>query len=218
MKRNHFLQVIILLFSILISFGAIATQPKKEDPKTWVNAKGRLLIDTFSEKDLAKKYEKLDELFINYVDLDYIAQFVVGKYWRTMDQEQKDVYIPLFKRYALSVYKSFPLNFENKLSFDITSVLPSEKYTDVTTSIDIGGSGENNQPQIFIVIFRLVDTDDGYKIIDIKLAESSLILSYRNRFYEMIAGNDGDIGWFLEDLENVTISTEKTNQMKLNDQ
>ena len=70
------------------------------------------------------------------------------------------------------------------------------------TNVDIGEMAENGQPQIFMVTFRIREKNNTWQIIDLKLAESSLLLSYRNRFYEMINAVDGEIDWFLEDLAN----------------
>lgn len=49
------------------------------------------------------------------MDLDYISRFVVGKYWRQMSAEQQKKYQELFTRYALNVYKGFPLSFDDNL-------------------------------------------------------------------------------------------------------
>ena len=46
-------------------------------------------------------------------------------------------------------------------------------------------------------------------LTDIKIGESSLILSYRNKFYQMIKSADEDMEWFLEDFELTTVSAEK---------
>lgn len=46
-------------------------------------------------------------------------------------------------------------------------------------------------------------------ITDIKVAESSLILSYRGRFYQMIADADEEMEWFLEDFELLADSGKK---------
>ena len=61
-------------------------------------------------------------------------------------------------------------------------------------------------------------TGGKLRIIDLKIGESSLILSYRGRFYEMIAQDDEDLGWFMEDLQMITESTEKQNQLKVDEQ
>lgn len=216
MKSKQFLQLIIVCFS-LMSFSAHAAAPQPQQAISWSEDKGNLLLATFQEKDLAQKYKNLDELFIKYVDLDYIGKFVIGKHWREMDKTQQQEYLSLFKRYALAVYKSFPLTFQYPITFSINNAEASSTYTEVFATIDLGGNFQDkeNQPQKVNVIFRLVENQDGIKIIDLTLAESSLILSYRNRFYQMVAEADGDMSWFLEDFATIVNSTEKTNQQKL---
>lgn len=216
MKSKKFLQLIIFCLLVSMSFVLPAEAMTKEEAVRWAEDKGNLLLDTFQEKDLAVKYQKLDELFLRYVDLDYIGKFVVGKYWRQMDENQRQRYQDLFKRYALSTYKSFPLTFDTPITFDITNAVVTPNYTDVYAFIDLGITDENGAPKRFNVMFRLTEkAGEEPRLIDIKLAESSLILSYRNRFYEMIAASDEDIEWFLDDLTTTTESTERTNQMAL---
>lgn len=216
MKSKQILQLIIVCFGLIGAISALAAGPSANVAKDWAQEKGNLLLNTFQVTDLSVKYKNLDELFLKYVDLPYISKFVIGKHWREMTPEQQTLYQDLFKRYALSVYKSFPLAFEKPITFSINNAEVGKDYTDVWALIDLGGNLQNTETaQKINVMFRLVGKGNNIKIIDIKLAESSLILSYRNRFYQMVAGVDGDMEWFLEDLENSVISTEKTNQMKL---
>lgn len=218
MKSKQILQLIILCFGLFIAAVAHAAGPSAATARRWAEDKGNLLLNTFQVKDLAVKYQNLDRLFLNHVDLPYISKFVIGKHWREMTPEQQSRYQELFKRYALSVYKSFPLSFEKPITFTITNAEVNKDFTDVWAYIDLGGNFQDSQTQQQInVMFRLIGNGKNIKIIDIKLAESSLILSYRNRFYQMVAGVDGDMEWFLEDLENTVISTEKSNQLKLQD-
>lgn len=147
--------------------------------------------------------------------MDYIGKFVVGKYWRQMSAEQQARYQKIFKRYAISVYKGFPLSFEQRISFAVTGAKSGDAYVDVTAAVDVGGKNEQEKPQVFLVTFRLAEKNSELRIIDLKLAESSLILSYRTRFYELFAADDGDVEWFLEDLENMTSSAEKANNLRL---
>ena len=48
--------------------------------------------------------------------------------------------------------------------------------------------------------------------IDIKVGENSLILTYRQRFQEMIKEADEDINWFMEDFELVANSVQKQSE------
>lgn len=216
MKSKKFLQLIIVCFGLFGFSLAQAAGPTAAAARQWAENKGNLLIETFQVKDLGEKYKLLDELFLEHVDLPYISKFVIGKHWREMTPEQQQRYQELFKRYALGVYKGFPLTFDKPITFSINNAQPGKDYTDVWASIDLGGNWQNDgQSQKVNVMFRLTGQGSKIKLIDLKLAESSLILSYRNRFYQMVADTDGDMEWFLEDLENSVISTEKTNQMKL---
>lgn len=215
MKRNHFLQLIIFCFFAFYSAVAAAVPVDKVVAGKWAEEKGALLLKTFEEENVAEKYRKLDELFIKHVDLDYIGQFVAGKYWKRMSPVQQDKYQKLFKRYALGVYKGFPLSFKNKIAFKVNNVVSDSNFTDVWTSIDIGAAEPGSAPTLINVAFRLHQKGGQPQIVDITLAESSLILSYRARFYKMIMDSDEDLEWFLEDLETSAVSTEKNNLFRL---
>ena len=218
MKSNLFLRVIIGVFCIFLSYGAQAQYVEETQAKQWVNDKGRELLQTFGETNIVKKYAALDSMMIDCIDFNYISKFVMGRYWRQMTPEQQNNYQSLFQRYALSLYKGFPLDFDsNAINFDIVKIIADEKKTTVRTKINIANAvPENNSPisDIFVE-FILHKNNNKIQIIDLKLGESSLILSYRSRFYEMITQNDDDIEWFLEDLSDITEAAERTNQEKL---
>ena len=201
MKRNHFLQLIIFCFYLFASFKVWAN-PDSQSAIMWVNATGRELLETFNEKDMSKKHQKLDEMFLKHVDLNYISKFVVGKYWRQMNKEQQAKYQNLFQRYCMNIYKGFPLDFKNKINFKVNNADCQSDYCEISTLVDIGIKNNQEQEQVFVVGFRVHKQDNSWKIIDLKLAESSLLLSYRNRFYDMISAVDGEIDLVLEDLEN----------------
>lgn len=216
MKSNFFLQLIIFAFLLFSPVEVRAEKMTPSEAESWTQDKGEKLLQAFSESDIAKRNLQLDEMLLNYVDLDYIARFVMGKYWRQMTPEQKGVYLPLFQRYALSVYKSFPLNFDSeKIHYQILRARVERDYTDVSAKVQLDSKDIPDELQDILVEFRLHKQQGQIRIIDLKLGESSLILSYRGRFYQMLAQNDGDIDWFLEDLETVTGSTELQNRQKL---
>ncbi|MDD4557011.1 MAG: ABC transporter substrate-binding protein [Alphaproteobacteria bacterium] len=220
MRVKFFLRLII--FSLLFSGVAWATtkQISKIEAEAWANDKGLVLLETLSEPSLEIKYEKIDTLVKNYVDLDYLAKFVMGKHWREMSEAQKVEYVALFKRYSLALYKTFPLSFsKNEVTFSVTKAQVEKTYTNVYVNVELlrGLTGNSAQKQNFLVEFRLHRKDNKIMIVDLKVAETSFILAYRSRFAEMIARNDGDIAWFLEDLSDMTKSIEITNEKTLNE-
>ncbi len=215
MKSKIFLRLIILSFAVFGAFGVCAAGLTRQEASSWAEEKGNLLLDAFAGNDLAVKYARLDELFLNYVDLDYVGKFVVGKYWKTMTPGQKTEYLELFRRYALGLYKTFPLSFNHRIGFQIIRTVVKGNDADVTAQIRFQGMSEQDPLQNLLLEFKLRKTADGIKILDLKLAESSLILSYRSRFYAMIAEDDGDMTWFLEDFRTSVESIERTNQLRL---
>lgn len=207
MKSNYFLQLIIFCVLLLLAAPVQAANLSEKEAQEFAETRGRELLKTFSEKDASIKHKKLDEIFINYIDLEYISKFVVGKYWRQMTPEQQVKYQDLFKRYSMSIYKGFPLSFDNGLDFVISGTVREGEYVLVHTNIDYNsGDGQNSQ---FLLEFRMHKKNGKIMLTDIKVAESSLILSYRNRFYQMIKESDEEMEWFLEDFELLTTSSEQ---------
>ena len=218
MKSNLFLRVIIGVFCVFLSFKTQASPIFENQAEQWVNDKGKQLLQTFGESDVTRKYALLDAMMVDCIDFNYISKFVMGRYWRQMNPDQQQNYQTLFKRYALSLYKGFPLDFDSStIDFEITKVIPTDKSTTVRAKINLqkNQSAEQQPLSDIFVDFVLHRNNEKIQIIDLKLGESSLILSYRSRFYEMIAKNDDDVTWFLEDLADITEAAERTNQEKL---
>lgn len=217
MKIKYFLQLIILFLFVFFAHSAKCDNFEASEAEVWANGKGEEILEILADKDLNRKYLKLDEILYNDIDLDHAARYVVGRYWRTMTEEQKEKYVPLFKRYTAALYKAFPLDIKTgSIGFKIEKILPDKDFFDVFCSIKLSSS--NNQTDStgrINVIFSLTKKDSKIMVRDLKIAESSLLATYRERFYKMIhQDSDDEIDWFLEDLENLTQDKEAENQLK----
>jgi phospholipid transport system substrate-binding protein len=206
MKSNIFFKVIIFCCIFLNHANCYATSPTKDEAISFANSKGKELLMSFQEPNIKLRYEKLDNLFLQHLDVDYISKFVVGKYWKIMDHQQREKYQELFKRYGLSYYKTLPLDFANNLTYEIINAEVEKDYTNVASVIHVNLNAEN--PQNVALVFKLRKANNVIKVVDVKVAESSMLLAYRSKFYEMIAKNEEEIDWFLEDLEDITSSYE----------
>lgn len=206
------LTVVFMFISINISK---ASSVQEDEAKSWVNHTGRKLIDALSSSDIEEKYQTLDTMFNEDIDTDYMARFVIGKYWRTMNKSEQETYTDLFQRYARSIYKSQPLDFDTKgLDFEILHVTQNQKFTDVTCLVTLPEKFATETVKSVNVKFKLSQTNNKIKIVDLTLAEVSLLNTYRNRFYTMINQLDEEISWFLEDFNDMVISSEKTAEEK----
>ena len=157
----------------------------------------------------------LENIFNEDIDTNYMARFVIGKYWRLMNDEQQERYLSLFDRYAISLYKNYPLDFDTTgLDFNVVSVNQNQKFTDVTCSITLPEQFATETMKNINVKFKLSQENNKTKIVDLILGQSSLLQTYRNRFYNNIKELDEEMEWFLEDFHDMVISSEKTAQEK----
>ena len=208
MKSNIFLQVIISCLVWLAIIPARAETLSATEAIDFAATKGEELLMTFQEPDLTKRYQKLDQMFLTYIDIDYVSRFVVGKYWPQMSDEQKQRYRDIFIKYGLSYYKTLPLDYAKNLTYEIKGAEEDNKFVNVATNVHVTLSEQEGQD--VTLIFRLHKVGGMVKAVDVKVAESSLLLAYRSKFYEMIAQSDNEIEWFLEDLGDLATSMEKS--------
>ena len=218
MKIKSFLQLIILFFFALGIYAAAALTPPQAEQ--WAQNKGQEILQILSNKNNTDKYEKLDQILNEDIDLDFAARFVLGKYWRQMTDAQKEQYVPLFKRYVSALYKSVPLNIDSDdIHFTIDKVVETPKGMEVFCTILIKKIEQTVDQQSkggIKVLFTLVENNAHIQVRDLKVEESSLLISYRDRFYKMIhQDNDDELEWFLEDFEALVQDTEQKNEEKL---
>lgn len=215
MKSNIFLHFITCCIIFLSSVNVCAKPVNSDEAIKFAETKGKELLEVFQEENLVKRYQILDEMILEYVDIEYISKFLVGKYWRTMTPQQKKSYEKIFVRYGLAFYKTLPLEYAKNIVYSIVGANIEGEYTNVLANVEFG-LGEETQK--ITVSFRLHDVSDKIKIVDVKVAESSLLLSYRSKFYEMIAQVDDEIDWFLEDLTDITLTMEQNLKQKASSQ
>ena len=181
------------------------------DARDWTNSKGKELLQTLAEPDLIVKYSKLDKMMTEYVNLDYVAKFVIGKYGKIMTPEQKERYRGLFQRYVLSLYKQFNLNIEEgSIKFSIDSVTEHPRFTTVQCTVDPGDVLKNIKIEKIPVKFKLIrGVSDTIQAVDLEISEVSMVIEYRKRFYQMFKEEEEDINWFLDRFDEKVRANEK---------
>lgn len=211
-----FLSVLTALLTL--SAAAEATVVPETQARAWVNQTGQRLIRTLASDNLETKYAALDQMFEENVDIPYMARFVLGKYAKELTDEQKETYLQLFRRYTVSLYKTYPLDFDTEgLDFSILSVQDVGKYTKVTCRVMLPKAYTTENIKSITLEFQLTQ-NEVIQITDLKIGESSLLLTYRNRFMKMIKDVDDDMEWFLEDLSDQVFANEKANELRLEEQ
>lgn len=196
-------------FSLFLSFSAKAegVAVPSSEARLWANSKGQELIQTLSLVDPIEKYAKLDKMMTEDVNLDYISKFVIGKYARLMNAEQKERYSKLFHRYVLSLYRQTNLSFDaSKIQFSINNVTEYDKFTTVSCLVDAGKLLEGVkgvEVQKLPVKFKLIrGRNNRIQAVDVEISEVSMVIEYRKRFYQMIKEDGENINWFLDKFDD----------------
>ncbi len=203
----------ILLFILLVFSGIANAQNisiNRQDASDWANNKGQELINILGMNNIVEKHSKLDKMMLEDVNLDYISKFVMGKYFRQMNVEQKKEYTSLFKRYVLSLYKQINLKFNtDNVDFTIDNITEYERYTTVACSVDVGNLTEGLDIEKIPVKFKLIRNNrDKIQAVDVEISNVSMVIEYRKRFYQMIVDEGEDIDWFLEKFYDKIIANE----------
>ena len=201
-----------LIFGLFLCFSAVKCESavSADEARAFLNDTGQKLIETLSLSDREEKYEALDELFETKVDLDYASKFVLGQYYKKLNKTQKSHYQALFGRYLKSLYKSYPLDFETEgTGFEIKSVQVAEKYTNALAVVNVPPQFQTENFQTVLLEFKLTQKNGKIFLVDFKIGETSMLLTLRGRFLQMIKDDEEEMDWFLEDFEDLVLSNER---------
>jgi phospholipid transport system substrate-binding protein len=136
---------------------------------------------------LADREAKIRDLLRKNFDLETIGRFVLSKYWRTATPDQQSDYQALFSEFVLRTYARRLGGYANE-QFKITSAKPlGSRDALVLTEIS-----QQAGPPI-TAGWRVRDTNNSYKIIDVMVEGVSMAATQRSEF-ETVVRNQGLVG------------------------
>jgi ABC-type transporter MlaC component len=151
------------------------------------------------------------------VNVEYVGKFVVGKYAKKMTSVQQKQYTYLFHRYILSLYKQVNLNFDvSKVNYSVDEIIEHPRFTTVLCRIDAKKIIKGAEVKNFPVKFKLIrGSNNQIQAVDVEIANVSMVIEYRKRFYTMIKENNENMDWFLEKLKDRVVANEQNAARKL---
>ncbi len=187
MLRKLFnLRVLVICFALLMSAPVHADVKGAQE---FVEKLGDTTIETAKSTDLSveDKEKKLIDLFENAVDTGWIAKFVLGQYWRDIDEEKQENYKNLYHKYLLQTYvPEFKTYTDEKLKF-LGSEQEYENEYIVKTEI------VSSEGKVYRVDYKVREDEKGnYKIFDIVAEGISLITTHRSEFGSIVSRKNVD--------------------------
>lgn len=132
-------------------------------------------------------YAHINEILLPHFDFERMARWVLGKYWRPADEEQRKRFVEEFRSLLVRTYGSALLDYENQ-QIVYLPLRARENDTDVTVRTEIHPPGGGPIP----VNYRMYLGTDGWKVHDVTIDNVSLVTNYRNSFANEIRRNGLD--------------------------
>jgi phospholipid transport system substrate-binding protein len=139
------------------------------------------------------------DLVMSSIDIDFISQIVLGKYWKLASDDQKADYLKAFKSYFISSYANRLDQYSGEKIIVISSNT-AKKYVIVRTNI----VREGTETLKIELDWRLIKRDGRTKIVDLSIEGISLIIAERETFISYLNNNDGNLASLIKMMQSKT--------------
>ena len=184
---------ILFVFLIFISFNA-----KADEAKIWLNKEIDIIISAYQNNDLPNenKFLMVENTINNNFAGTGIAKFVAGKSWNGASKEVKKEYIKLFKRHLALNISSMMQGYSDQ-QYQLTNYKYDE--TNKVTLIDMEIFSDTGSIQ---VTWRVKKSKDRFFVIDLLVADISLVVTKRSEFNSMLKTVDYNLSEFNKKLHS----------------
>ena len=187
---------LLILISIFIS-PVQAKDPSKLITEI-VNEASKILS---SSDPVESKIIKLNNIAELSVDINGIGMYTLGKYRKSLNEDQKIKYKKLFKSYFLKSFSSRLVDYSDPKINVISEKKINDKYTIVSTVLE----ETSKNPEIKIDWRIYTKNPERPLIRDLIVEGLSLARTQKEEFKSILQNNDGDISYLFKSLEEFII-------------
>ncbi len=187
LTRRHFLACTALT-GVLLAAGPRAWAQPADQATAFINKLGSELIGIVNASGpYDEKKRRLRPLIESAVDVEGIARFCLGRFWRTATPQQQQEYTRVFHDVLLNNVGSKLGEFQG-VTFSLTQTTQREGETLVGTLITRPNQKPNN-------VQWVVEPVSGQpKIMDVIAEGTSLRLTQRSDYAAYLSRNNSDVG------------------------
>ncbi|MDX1736733.1 MAG: ABC transporter substrate-binding protein [Alphaproteobacteria bacterium] len=208
LKQSIFAMVFVVMGSFAVS---ASDETDLQAATSHVEVIANRAVSILAESDLnsLEKSQKMQALLKEVMAVEAIGRIVIGKPWRTMSAEDRDKYLILFTDYLLIKYSSLVGTYDGQ-EVSVTKAVPAGKK-DAMVFTNIGRPGE----EAVSVGWRIRTLDGEMKLLDVKIADLSMVQTERDQFQTVY--KNSDLSGLFTALENL-IAKMKAKQLELAEQ
>lgn len=134
----------------------------------------------------ADKSAKLEGIFANSVDFDWVAKFVLGRHFKTATPAQQTAYLAAYRPFIIKNYVARLTKYTGQ-TYKITG---TRTGTDGTSLVSMELLDPKGPP--VLVDYRVNGKPGAFKITDIVVEDVSLITTQRSEFNAVVSKNGVD--------------------------
>ena len=175
---------LFLVYFLLIT-NSLSTNPSEFIDSISNEASG-ILSSKLSDNE---KVAKLKIIAENSVDIDGVGLYTLGKYRKTLTDEQKIEYKKLFKEYFLKSFSGRLVVYNDAKIAVLSEEVKNEKYTIVYSKL----IGSADRPEVKIDWRVYTKNPEKPLIRDLVIEGLSLARTQKEEFSSIIESNGGDI-------------------------
>ena len=195
--RCRCLAVGLAVAALIALPGASRAQSGAGSPDAFMAKLGDQVIQLIGNQQtpVAERKQKFATLMNQSFDVDGISRFVLGRYYRTASDSERQQFEQVFDKYMIDVYWGH-FNQYTGQRFVVTKKTPEGADTLVYSQI-IQPSGQ----QPVNVVWRVVNHGGKYQISDVSIEGVSELVSYRDEFSSAISQNGGKVSGLIDQLK-----------------
>ena len=179
--------LIIFIFIIFISKNLYS-----DETSDWLKREIDIILEAYKNQNLSNenRFLLIEKTINNNFAGTGIAKFVAGEAWKKSDKNTKKIYIDNFKRHLALNIASMMQGYS-----DQTYKLTKSKYDNKNqvTLIDMEIFSDTGS---VIVTWRVKESKDRFFVIDLIVADISLVVTKRSEFNSMLKTVDYDLEKF----------------------
>ena len=173
-----------------------------KDPSALINEIVDEAANILSSDDpVESKIIKLNDIAERSVDINGIGMYTLGKYRKSISEEDKSKYQKLFKSYFLKSFSSRLIDYTDPKINVVSEKKVSDKYTIVNSILE----ASKGRPEVKIDWRIYTKNPEKPLIRDLMVEGLSLARTQKEEFASIIQSNNGDIKALFTTLEKFIV-------------
>ena len=186
------------LFLFILYFVTKPSFLLANEAEIWLEKEIDIILSAYQNENLPNenRFLMVEQTINNNFAGAGIAKFVIGKAWNSANKETKEEYIKHFKRHLALNIASMMQGYSNQKYSLINSRFDEKSKV---TLVDMEIYSEANS---IVVTWRLKESKNRFFVIDLLVADISLVVTKRSEFNSMLKTVDYSLSNFNEKLKS----------------